>query len=716
MTTPLLQPGRNCSDMAVATHASLLIDCANYYQALHEGISKARHSVFVLGWDIDSRIELVRGKEEARAPTSFFGLIQHVARRRPELRIYLNRWDYSIYMAAEKEALSALKWKLRSPSNVHFCLDGTVPLGACHHQKIVVIDDEIAFCGGMDVARGRWDRREHLPRNRHRVDPPATYQLTNEWKFGPYHDIQMLVAGPAAQCLAELARKRWEQAVGEQAVPLRPLESGALPCTWPETAHVGFRDMVTGIALTCPQKYGDTPIRHAERLYLDLITSAQRFIYLENQYLTQPRIAAALHARLKENPHLRVLMVSSCRPEGIMERKAMWHGRARFMEIAARDNVTDRIVLAYPVSRVQEKEKPVRIHSKIMIVDDRYLRVGSTNLNNRSMSVDTECDLLLEAQNAAQRREIAAARNDLIREHTGREKDDIEALVRSGADATIFMQEIPHSRQHLRAADDSRYRHEFLGALAMRLADPCKAYLPYGWMHPLDWLKRHFSPRWLLIIAFVAALALAWQATPISEYASPEKLSSFFDRTRGSSWGWLAAMLLYALGCTVLIPRVFMNAAVIMVFPPMQAFMIAMGGSCLSCATGFWLGQLLGMKTLSSLVGRHSETIRHYTHQGGIMGITLLRLLPVAPYMIVNLALGMANVSFVVFMTGSFLALLPGTISVMFLGHSLLSLWQDPDPKNALMAGLGVLLWAGLVWGTHVFSRRWQQHTRPAQA
>ena len=200
----ILQEGKNCWKIVRSSHASIVIDCGNYYRDLHEAICKARHSVFILGWDIDGRIELLRGKDSRHSdcPTGLFDLLQWKARQNPEMAIYLNRWDYSVYQAAEREAFGEIKWRYHSPPNIHYCLDNIIPLGACHHQKIVVIDDEIAFCGGMDIALQRWDFREHYPENDDRADPADPYPSCKVIHYQPFHDIQMLVAGDAARALS----------------------------------------------------------------------------------------------------------------------------------------------------------------------------------------------------------------------------------------------------------------------------------------------------------------------------------------------------------------------------------------------------------------------------------------------------------------------------------------------------------------------------------
>jgi phospholipase D1/2 len=468
----LLIAGENCEHITQASHIAMLVDTANYYRPLYEAICKARHSIFVLGWDIDSRIRLLRGEDASNAkhPTRFFNLIRWKARNNPDLKIYLNRWHFSLYMLLERELFAGIKWRFLSPPNVSYCLDGKAPFGSCHHQKVVVIDDEIAFCGGMDIAQCRWDHRQHHPLSRQRVDPHGTWK--SGWqRFGPYHDINIMVSGPVVKPLAQLVRQRWLKATGKEPVALRNNETSALPASWPVSGKQQLANVQTGIACTYPE-YGKQPaVHHVEQLYLDMIARAETFIYMENQYYTDLSIAKALNQRLKQCHKLRVLFVSSYNPQGIMERKVMWNGRLHFYE-TVKAGVEDRVKMTYPITHENDIEKDVRIHSKLMIVDDRWLRVGSSNLNRRSMGLDTECDLVIEAEDEKNRRSIAMIRNDLIREHTGRELKDIESFIQNGSSLDKLLQEVSHSRQHLRPVNDEKYRSEYFTRIATWIGDP----------------------------------------------------------------------------------------------------------------------------------------------------------------------------------------------------------------------------------------------------
>lgn len=701
----LFQLGTNCIASSKASHAAIAIDCANYYQALYEAIVNARHSIFIVGWDIDSRIKLLRGNHIRTddIPHRLFDLIQWKARENPQVQIYLNRWDFSLFMARDRELLGKYRWYRHAPPNVHYWQDSTVPTGASHHQKIVTIDDEVAFCGGMDVALRRWDERQHMPCNHNRIDPAGN---TGDMEsFNPYHDIQMLVAGDAARELAILARRRWELTTGSYPIPLRSATSSALPPSWPASLKPNFMNTPVAISQTLPTWDKMQGEFHIERLYLDMIRRAERFIYMENQFFCRLNIAEALNRRLLERPELQVLLVSSYDPNGLMEKKAMWHGRLLFRDIVEKNGTSNRVALAYPVSRAGPQEKPVRIHSKLMVVDDCYLRVGSSNINNRSMRLDTECDLTFEATSPEERRKIAYIRNDLIREHTGYELNDIEAIAQGKKPVSCLLRYLSHSRQHLYKIDDERYRHERFTHAAKQLADPENPLLPIGLCLMISRMK--FFRLFLVVLAIVT-LALVWKVTPLSYYATPDNVIPLLEEVRSTPWAVPAAMLLYTVGTLAFFPHMAMTGIIVVVFSPLQAFSIAMTGSLVSGSIGYWAGRKLGLKSMRALIGETAEKISVYAKKGGIIGITLLRLLPIAPYTAVNMALGMLEISFFTFLAGTFLGTLPGTLIAAFLGESMLELWQNPSMEHlgAILAGL--LCWVLIIGGSHYAAKRWK--------
>jgi phosphatidylserine/phosphatidylglycerophosphate/cardiolipin synthase-like enzyme/uncharacterized membrane protein YdjX (TVP38/TMEM64 family) len=710
----LFSEGRNCWRATQAACASVVVDCGNYYRDLYESICKAKHSIFVLGWDIDSRIELIRG-ERARGlkcPPVFFDLIQAKAAENPELMIYLNRWNYSLFFAQERESFSEFRWRRNSPENIHFCLDSAIPNGGCHHQKVVVVDDEVAYCGGMDVALGRWDFRDHHTWNPNRVDPGGGFHAHDRVSFGPYHDIQMAVSGPAAAALAELVRDRWRIAAGYDPVPLRKTGGVQPPPTWPDSDPPDFYDVSAAIALTRPPMLGAPPLHQAERLYLDMIAAAENFIYIENQFLTHEPLAEALNRRLHEKPGLRALLVSCDLPHGVMEKKAMWTARTRFRDILERGGLESRAVIATPVSIENGETAPVRVHSKAMIVDDRYLRIGSSNLSTRAMRLDTECDLVLEGRDAATRARIARVRTDLIREHSGHEAGYIDQAVDGGQVAKLL--EIrPGSRQHLIRVNDDAFRDEALASLARKVADPGGPFIPPELTIPNHYpgTRRNWS-FWLFsaMPAFltILGLALMWKFTPAAIYADPAKLAPLMAALKASPGAALAVVGVMALAEYAMFPLVVMNAGAAAAFGASEGFALSMIAAMITAAMGFGTGRLMGMRLLRLMTGSVVDRVDNFIRRGGILSMAVLRSVPIAPFNAVNLGLGISRVTFGVYMAGTFLGLAPGTLVTSLAGHSLAEFWRHPDARSLGLVALAALCWVVVVTVIHFLVRRWQ--------
>ena len=161
--------------------------------------------------------------------------------------------------------------------------------GASHHHKIAVIDDALAFCGGIDMTADRWDTREHRDGDEHRERP------TTRRRYEPWHDATMAVDGAVAAALGELARERWRAAGGE---PIQPPDCDSDP--WPDELDADLRDVDIAIARTRGEYDARSAIREIEALYVDMIRSAKRFVYAENQYFASRVIAEAIAKRLQE--------------------------------------------------------------------------------------------------------------------------------------------------------------------------------------------------------------------------------------------------------------------------------------------------------------------------------------------------------------------------------------------------------------------------------
>jgi phosphatidylserine/phosphatidylglycerophosphate/cardiolipin synthase-like enzyme len=416
---PVLDPNRNCCPLAKADRFALLIDGSNYYGTLARVISQAKQTVAILGWDLDSRARLGPGGPPGDLVPPLWEFLPAVADANPDLNIYILAWDFPILLANARDP--KLVWG-RDPFNhprVHLKFDSTHPPGASHHQKIVVIDDGLAFAGGMDIAGGRWDSPEHLACDTRRPGKDGPYP--------PYHDVMAMVDGGAARALAGIARDRWRRSTGTS-IP----DSVQYRDLWPDSVTPDLVDVSIGISRTDFDTNGSGGCREIEELHLNLIAAAREFIYIENQYLTSATIVNALCRRLETADGPEVIIVLPLNNTGWLEEHTIEVMRLRSVRLLRQADRFDRLRITYPVVP-DLADTAIGVHAKVLIADDRLLRVGSSNLTNRSMRLDTECDLTIEAAGPSERLAISGLRNRLLAEHLGMSSEAIVSFLAKDA-------------------------------------------------------------------------------------------------------------------------------------------------------------------------------------------------------------------------------------------------------------------------------------------
>lgn len=402
---PLLKPSDNCWRVERADEFAMLVDADVYFAAARSAMKAAKRSIFLVGWDFNARVTLGHPDLDDGAPKGVGDFLLWLAHQNPELEIRLLLWNPGFFSSWAKVSNIPylLRWKLHRQITVR--LDGNHPVGSSHHQKILVIDDSLAFCGGIDVTTGRWDTRHHLDNDPKRKGPDGL-------PYAPWHDASSYCLGPAARALGDLCRERWRFAGGEKLDPVEP--HSAFPSV---EGAIAFGKVHLAISRTRPA-YGDRErVVEIERLYIDMIMSARKIVYAESQYFASRAVAQAIARRLEERDGPEFVIVNPIKADNWLGAIAMDSARARLRESLRRHDVHSRFRMYHPVTVNGE---PIYVHSKLMIVDDKIMRVGSSNFNNRSMRYDNECDVSFEAGNIDKLDEkLTAFRNDLIGEHLG---------------------------------------------------------------------------------------------------------------------------------------------------------------------------------------------------------------------------------------------------------------------------------------------------------
>jgi phosphatidylserine/phosphatidylglycerophosphate/cardiolipin synthase-like enzyme len=388
---------------------AFLVDSEAYYTTALALMRNARRSIHLLGWAFDPRARLAPDGEDGPHDADEVGhVLRDLARARPELDIRLLIWKSALPIRISHGFFPHKARPWFAGTSVRFRLDDKVPFGAAQHQKVLVIDDAVAICGSADFAIDRWDSSQHLDHDIRRIMPKRLFH-------GPRHEVMMMVDGAAARALGDLFRERWAASEAETLPPATP----TILDPWPTEIAPVLQGAQVAVVRTRPAWREQDPVDEVLQLTLASIAEARETIYLENQYFACARITAALAARLAEPDGPEVILVSTGRAPSWFDHLTMDTTRAAMLKRLAEADHHDRFRAYYPVT---PKGARVIVHSKLCIIDDRLARVGSANLNNRSGGFDSECDLAIEADDAAARRGVADFRDGLLAHFLGVER------------------------------------------------------------------------------------------------------------------------------------------------------------------------------------------------------------------------------------------------------------------------------------------------------
>jgi phosphatidylserine/phosphatidylglycerophosphate/cardiolipin synthase-like enzyme len=384
-----------------AERMSVIVDAEDYFRNARTAMMNARKRIMLIGWDFDARIQLVQDGREDGEPATVGDFIHWLVERTPSLQIFLLRWDVGALktLVRPSNIVTIAKWMMHP--RIHTKLDSFHPKGGSHHQKIVVIDDSVAFCGGIDMTSDRWDTRHHHDDEPGRVRPDGK-------PYKPWHDATTALQGAVAAALGALARDRWCRAGG---AAIDPVADGAAP--WPDRLEPDFHDVEVGIARTRPDMPECPEIREIEQLFMSQIAAARHSIYAESQYFASRKIAEAIARRLDEPDGPEIVIMNPLTAQGWLEPLAMDTARARLVTALRRRDRHGRFRIYHPFTR---DGAPIYVHAKIMIIDGTILRIGSANMNNRSLGLDTECDVTIDLSDG-DAEPIRNIRNGLIAEH-----------------------------------------------------------------------------------------------------------------------------------------------------------------------------------------------------------------------------------------------------------------------------------------------------------
>ena len=352
----------------------ILIDGAQALPTIAEELRLARSHVHLAGWHFSPDFALKRDGEAVVLRNLLAELAERV-----DVRVLVWAGAPMPLFRPSRGDVRKMRERLVKYTKIECALDAKERPMHCHHEKTIVIDDRVAFVGGIDLTAesgDRYDTHDHPPR------------ANVGW-----HDGCARIEGPAVDDVAEHFRMRWHEVTGEVLAPVRP------------SAAAG--DLDVQIVRTVPERvYTATPKGDFRILesYVRALQAAERFIYIENQFLWSPEIEAVLRDKISNppRPDFRLLLLLPSKPNsGADDTRGVLGDLIEADDNADGDN--GRLLACTLFARSGNLADPIYIHAKIAIIDDDWLTLGSANLNEHSLFNDTEMNIVTRDPDLARR-------------------------------------------------------------------------------------------------------------------------------------------------------------------------------------------------------------------------------------------------------------------------------------------------------------------------
>ncbi len=421
----------------------ILIDGADALPVIAREMAAATSHVHVTGWFLSPELALSREEEPLVVRTLLAELAERI-----DVRVLLWKGAPIPAFRPSRGDVREMEETLTRHTKIRTALDSCTGASHCHHEKTIVIDDRVAFVGGIDLT----------------VDGGDPYDTSNHRARGGigWHDAVARIEGPSVRDVADHFRLRWQSAAGETLPP--PAEPAAagddelqIVRTLPAGAYRAAR-------------HGDYSILES---YVGALRSAERIVYLENQFLWSPEIVDILADKLRDPPseEFRVVVLLPARANDGAD-----ISRGQVAALIDADDGNDRFLACTVYAREGKLRDIVYVHSKIGIVDDRWLTLGSANLNAHSLLHDTEMNIVSHDERLARETRLRLWAEHLERDEksvSGSTSTVVDELWRPIADEQLHRIENgdPLTHRLVRLPGVSRRRRRLLGPIQSHLYD-----------------------------------------------------------------------------------------------------------------------------------------------------------------------------------------------------------------------------------------------------
>lgn len=398
--------------------------------------------------------------------------------------------------------------------------------------------------------------------------------------------------------------------------------------------------------------------------------------------------------------------------------------RTRLVKLLRQSDRGGRFHIYYPHVPGLPDGTCVDVHSKIMVVDDEWLRVGSANLCNRSMGMDTECDLTVEARGRPETtRAVREFRNGLLGEHLGLDPARVQQEIERSGTLSGAIEALRNDGRSLRPLAELPDWPDTVIGLA-EITDPERPV-------SMDQLILEFSPdsaeqkparfawgRALAVAAVIAGLMAMWRYTPLAGLVSAERIIEWAEDFAGRPWAPFALVAAYTPASFVMFPRPLITLAAVVAFGPWLGAAYAITGILLAAIANYLVGRMMNRARVRRIAGERLNRISEVLRRRGLVAMTAVRLVPIAPFPVVGLVAGAIRVRFSHYVLGTLFGMLPGAIVTTVFGDQLQSALRDPSRINYwIIAGVVIVFAAGIYavrrWFHAQFEKQGEQpHTQ----
>jgi uncharacterized membrane protein YdjX (TVP38/TMEM64 family) len=214
-----------------------------------------------------------------------------------------------------------------------------------------------------------------------------------------------------------------------------------------------------------------------------------------------------------------------------------------------------------------------------------------------------------------------------------------------------------------------------------------------------------------IALAIVLLMAL-WQFTPLKGIASAEAAIRWAKAFGEQPWAPFVVMAAYTPACLVMFPRPLITLAAVIAFGPWLGFVYSLTGICISAAVTWWMGRHMRRDTVRRLAGRRLDRMIEVLKKHGLLAMTLLRLVPIAPFAVESIVAGAIGMRLWHVIVGTAIGLLPGTLTTTIFGDAIETAVTGAGKVNWWFVGGAAALLAGGAWAVKRWFTRMERRMR----